>query len=208
MRTRIKICGITSLDDALQAIEAGADALGFVFYEPSPRYVEPETVKRIIGALPPFVTTVGLFVNAEASYVSEVVSLTSLSLIQFHGNETEDFCSSFGIPYIKAVRVQSAKDIIEADKEYVSAQGILLDAYKKGVPGGTGESFDWALIPENINKPMILAGGLSVSNVGQAVNTVRPYAVDVSGGVELHKGVKDHAKVTRFIEEVSRVSEY
>lgn len=208
MRTRIKICGITSISDALQAIDAGADALGFVFYEPSPRYVTPDKAKDIVEALPPFVSTVGLFVNAEESYVNEVLSKTSLSMAQFHGDETESYCTSFGLPYLKAVRVQSSDDIINADSRFKSAQGVLLDAYKKGVPGGTGESFDWSMIPEKVDMPLILAGGLDASNVGEAIKIVKPYAVDVSGGVELRKGVKDHAKVISFIEEVSRVSEY
>jgi phosphoribosylanthranilate isomerase len=196
------------LDDALQAIEAGADALGFVFYEPSPRYIEPDKAREIISLLPPFVAIVGLFVNADQSYVDRVAKLTSLSVIQFHGDEDESFCSGFDLPYLKAIRVQSSQDIIDADVEFQSAQGILLDAYKKGVPGGTGESFDWTLIPKNIEKPLILAGGLNASNVGEAVRQLNPYGVDVSGGVELRKGVKDHAKVISFIKEVSRVSEY
>ena len=208
VRTRIKICGITSLADALQAIEAGADALGFVFYEPSPRYVEPERVRDIIAALPPFVSTVGLFVNSDFSHVDAISRSTSLSMIQFHGDESEEFCSRFDLPYIKAVRVQSSEDVMKADAEYRNAQGLLLDAYKKGIPGGTGESFDWSLIPQDMKKPLILAGGLDSSNVGEAVSMVRPYAVDVSGGVELRKGVKDHAKISKFIKEVARASEY
>ena len=208
VRTRTKICGITSLSDALGAVNAGADALGFVFYEPSPRYVSPELACDIIAKLPPFVSAVGLFVNASKSYVKEVSNLASLSLIQFHGDENEDFCSSFDRPYIKAVRVQCEQDILEADKHYSSALGLLLDTYKKGVPGGTGEAFEWSIIPKNTTKPLILAGGLNASNVRAAVEQVRPYAVDVSGGVELRKGVKDHSKVSSFVDEVSSASEY
>ncbi len=208
MRTRIKICGITSLGDALSAINAGADALGFVFYEPSPRFVAPDTAKEIIAALPPFVSNVGLFVNADASYVEQVALSASLSMIQFHGDETEGFCCGFSLPYIKAVRVQAAQDIYDADRKFQSAQGLLLDSYKKGVPGGTGEAFDWSMIPKDIVKPLILAGGLNCANVRAAVEQVRPYAVDVSGGVELRKGVKDHSKFSSFVEEVSRASEF
>lgn len=208
MRTRVKICGITSLEDAVQAVEAGADALGFVFYEPSPRYVSPETVSLIVSNLPPFITTVGLFVNAETELVNKISAETKIDLLQFHGDESEQYCASFNLPYIKAVRVQEPGDIVDACTEFVSARGILLDAYKEGVPGGTGEVFDWGMIPKTCDKPLILAGGLTPVNVSKAIKSLKTYAVDVSGGVELKKGVKDHLKVSRFLEEVARASEY
>jgi phosphoribosylanthranilate isomerase len=207
VHTRVKICGITSLEDAIQAIESGADALGFVFYEPSPRYVSPETVSQIVASLPPFITTVGLFVNADSTLVEEVSTKTQISLLQFHGDESEDYCASFSLPYIKAIRVRTQNDIVRACADFTSASGILLDAYKKGVPGGTGEVFDWGMIPKQSDKPLILAGGLTLANVGNAIKLLKPYAVDVSGGVELKKGVKDHLKVSRFLEEVARASE-
>ena len=202
MTCKVKICGITNLNDALQAVAAGADALGFVFYRPSPRYVEPVVVANIIAALPPFVTTVGLFVNEPAESIDHILRQTGLDLIQFHGDEEEPFCRQFSRPYIKALRVdgaqQSQQDVASLAASYASARGILLDTYRAGVPGGTGEVFDWALVPENTAN-IILAGGLDSSNVAMAVRNVSPYSVDVSGGVEASHGVKDAAKVSKFI---------
>ena len=204
-RTRVKICGITRREDAHAAVAAGADAIGLVFYGPSPRAVtDLDLAAHICADLPPFVTVTGLFVNHSAEYVAEVVSRLSLGLLQFHGDEDAAFCESFGHPYIKAVRVRSATDVTSAEKDFPKALGLLADSYKKGVAGGTGETFDWDLIPEQRNKPLILAGGLNADNVRSAISCVHPYAVDVSGGVEQNKGVKDHAKLKRFIEEVSR----
>jgi len=207
VRVRTKICGITSAKDALQAVKSGADALGFVFYKPSPRYIDVQSVLEICEILPPFVTTVGLFVNADQNEIEFATKEAELSLLQFHGDELEAECDRYMLPYIKAIRVQTTQDVIEAESGFQSAQAILVDAYKKGVPGGTGERFDWSLLPENRNKPLVLAGGLKAENVYQAIQSVRPYAVDVSGGVELTNGIKDHEKVSRFIEEVSRASE-
>ena len=202
MVCRVKICGITNLEDARQAIAAGADALGFVFYPPSPRYVEPARAAEIIAGLPPFVVTVGLFVNEEAASVQAIVDATGLDLIQFHGDETATFCEQFKRPYIKALRVNSQQhsrdDVTAMAAQYASARGVLLDTYRKGVPGGTGEVFDWALVPSDLDN-VILAGGLEPANVAAAVREVAPFAVDVSGGVEASHGVKDAAKVTQFI---------
>lgn len=203
--TRVKICGITRLEDALTAIEAGADALGFVFYDRSPRAISVEQAAKIISQLPPFVTTTGLFVNAAEADVAEVIGKAKIDLLQFHGDETPEFCSAFPRPYIKALRMRPELDLVQSVSYYTGARAVLLDAYRPGVPGGTGEVFDWARIPASIAPQIILAGGLSADNVAAAVTQVRPYAVDVSGGVEVTKGVKDAAKIRQFIDEVKRV---
>lgn len=207
MRIRTKICGIRSLEDALQAVEAGADALGFVFYLPSPRYIAPEKAASICKQLPPFVSKVGLFVNESPETIKEICSLVNLDLLQFHGDEEESECSSYSLPYIKAIRVRQENDLSHAENKYFGALAILADAFKKGVPGGTGEAFDWSLLPNKRLKPLILAGGLNEKNIYQAIQTVHPYAVDVSGGVEQEKGIKNHRTVTQFLNEVSRASE-
>ncbi|WP_010322952.1 phosphoribosylanthranilate isomerase [Marinobacterium stanieri] len=200
MSTRVKICGITNLGDALAAVEAGADALGFVFYAPSKRYVTPEQAGEIIRKLPPFVTTVGLFVNADVDFVESVLATAQLDLLQFHGDEGNADCVRFGRPFIKALRVKPDLDLMQAFSAYPDARGILLDAYRPGVPGGTGEVFDWDLIPDEIAGAITLAGGLDATNVARAVAAVGPYAVDVSGGVEAAPGQKDGAKVSAFVE--------
>lgn len=199
MNCRVKICGITNLEDALQACEQGADALGFVFYEKSPRYIEPAKANEIVKQLPPFVVPVALFVNAENKLIQSVIDGNKRWVIQFHGDETNEECQKYQHTFIKALRVKPNDDINQELTRYPDANAILLDAYKAGVPGGTGESFNWELVPKNTNKPIILAGGLTVSNIRQAVEQVQPYAVDVSGGVELLKGIKDHNKVQQFI---------
>lgn len=196
---RVKICGVTRLEDALCAIEAGADALGFVFYEPSPRYISAEQAASIIAQLPPFVTCVGLFVNTPIAQVKSLALQIGLDLIQFHGDETAAACDGVGLPYIRALRMQPGQAIAQIAESYQKARAILLDAWVPGIPGGTGETFDWAAIPP-LTKPLILAGGLTVDNVAQAVLQVRPYAVDVSGGVELRSGVKDQSKLKLFIQ--------
>lgn len=196
---RVKICGITRVEDALAAAAAGADAIGLVFYAKSPRAVDIEQAREILAALPPFVTTVGLFVDAERSELERILASVPLDLLQFHGDESVQQCEAFGRPYIKALRVKAGDDIAAQVARYPSAQGILLDAYVEGVPGGTGEAFDWSLIPQTLSKPLILAGGLRPDNVAEAVSRLRPYAVDVSGGVEASKGVKDVEKVDAFI---------
>lgn len=199
---RSKICGITCIDDALAAVAAGADAVGFVFYAKSPRAVTVLQARAIIAALPPFVTSVGLFVNASACELNETLDAVPLDLLQFHGDETPEQCEGYHRPFIKALRVKAGDDIAQACARYSNASGILLDAYVEGVPGGTGEVFDWSLIPQGLSKPIILAGGLSANNVAQAIAQVRPYAVDVSGGVEKSKGIKDHAKIRAFMQAV------
>ncbi|SEQ63821.1 phosphoribosylanthranilate isomerase [Pseudomonas sp. NFACC02] len=199
---RSKICGITRIEDALAAVEAGADAIGFVFYPKSPRAVTVEQAQAIIAQLPPFVSTVGLFVNAEREALKALLNEVPLDLIQFHGDETPAQCDGYHRPYIKALRVQAGDDIAASCALYEKASGILLDTYVAGVPGGTGETFDWALIPKQLSKPIILAGGLTSANVSQAIAQVRPYAVDVSGGVEKVKGIKDHDKIRAFMSAV------
>lgn len=199
---RSKICGITCIEDALAAVEAGADAIGFVFYPKSPRAVTAKQAKAIIAALPPFISTVGLFVNASACELNETLDAVPLDLLQFHGDETPEQCEGYHRPFIKALRVKAGDDIAAACKLYSKASGILLDTYVEGVPGGTGETFDWALIPKGLSKPIILAGGLTSANVSQAIAQVQPYAVDVSGGVEKSKGIKDHDKIRAFMSAV------
>lgn len=203
-RVRVKICGITSVEDAQHAIAEGADAIGLVFYEPSPRCVSVAVARKICESIPPFVTVVGLFVDHAEADVKKICSQVPLSLLQFHGSEPESFCARFDHPYIKAVRVQTTEDVVNAQKNYSTAQGLLVDTYKEGVPGGTGETFDWQLLPDDLNQPLVLAGGLNPSNVRKAIEHVKPFAVDVSGGVELSKGVKDPDKITLFMKEVSR----
>ena len=199
---RSKICGITRIEDALAAVQAGADAIGFVFYPKSPRAVTFQQARDIIRALPPFVTTVGLFVNTSRCEMGELLDAVPLDLLQFHGDEAVADCDGWHRPYIKAVRVKAGDDIAAACRAFPSASGILLDTYVEGVPGGTGEAFDWSLIPQGLSKPIILAGGLTPDNVAAAIAQVRPYAVDVSGGVEASRGIKDHAKIQAFIEAV------
>ncbi len=199
MRTRIKICGITRAEDARAAVQAGADALGFVFYPPSPRYVEAGEAASIIRSLPPFITTVALFVNADRETIAEVLGETGIDLIQFHGNECPDYCAEHGRPWIKAVRMKDDVDLDKVARDYAGARALLLDAYRPGVPGGTGEAFDWRRIPVELAGRIVLAGGLTPDNVADAVRQVRPYAVDVSGGVEVEKGIKDADKIKRFM---------
>ena len=199
MRTRIKICGITSIDDARTAAELGADAIGLVFYTPSPRNVGLEQARAIVAAIPPFVTVVGLFVDPAPDQVESVLRGCSINVLQFHGNEAPDFCGSFGLPYIKAARVRADSDLLQYLSPYHAAQGWLLDAYHDRLYGGSGESFDWKLIPHHLARPVILSGGLTPDNVGAAVRQVRPWAVDVSSGVEAAKGFKDAAKIAAFV---------
>lgn len=201
---RSKICGITRIEDALAAAEAGADAIGFVFYAKSPRAVDVRQARAIIAELPPFVTTVGLFVNASRCELNEILEVVPLDLLQFHGDETPQDCEGYRRPWIKALRVRPGDDLEAACQLYAGARGILLDTYVPGVPGGTGEAFDWSLIPARLSKPIILAGGLSADNVGQAIAQVQPYAVDVSGGVEQAKGIKDAAKIDAFMRAVKQ----
>lgn len=202
-RTRVKICGITRSRDAHGAAAAGADAVGLVFYSGSPRVVDAGLAASIATALPPLVTRVGLFVDAEADFVRTILDRVPIDVLQFHGNEPAGYCRNFGRPYIKALRVRRGLELKEMESSYADAIALLLDAHVEGSSGGTGRTFDWDLIPRLV-KPIILAGGLSAQNVGEAVRRIRPYAVDVSSGVESATGVKDAEKMAAFIGEVMR----
>ena len=204
-RTRIKICGITRKQDVSAVAGNGADALGLVFYEKSPRHVNVQLAAQLASAVPPFLTVVGLFVNPSVDYVREVLAKVHLDLLQFHGEEEPEFCQQFGKPYIKAIRVKPGVDLVECAARYAGAQGLLLDAFVEGMQGGTGESFDWSLIPHDLPLPVVLSGGLHADNLAAAIKQVRPYAVDVSSGVEAAKGIKDAAKIAAFINEVKNV---
>jgi phosphoribosylanthranilate isomerase len=197
-RTRIKICGITRVEDAIAAVRAGADAIGLVFYPPSPRCVGMEQARALCASIPPFVTVVGLFVNPEPREMERVVDALPIQLLQFHGDETEAQCAAYGLPYIKAARVRPGLDLLECALSFPSARGLLLDAFVEGYGGG-GKTFDWSLIPPQLPLPMILSGGLDPENVAWAVERVRPWAVDVSSGVESAKGVKDVRRIEQFI---------
>ena len=200
MRTRIKICGITRAEDARAAAECGADAIGLVFYPPSPRYLSAERAVELRDALPPFVQTVALFVNPDAVQVAQVLQRVRPALLQFHGGETPEFCGQFGVPFVKACRMRPGDDALEYLRPFSRAAAWLFDSH---VPeyGGVGESFDWSLVPST-DKPAILSGGLSRANVAEAIRRVRPWGVDVSSGVEAAKGIKDAAKIAAFITEV------
>ena len=202
---RSKICGITRIEDALAALEAGADAIGLVFYGKSPRAVSIEQAAVILQALPPFVTSVGLFVDMPRDELQQLLQRLPLDLLQFHGDESPADCEGHGRPYIKALRVRPGEDVAAAMAPYAGARGILLDTFVEGVPGGTGASFDWSLVPVGLSKPVILAGGLTADNVAGAISRVRPYAVDVSGGVEVAKGIKDAKMIRAFIQAVKAV---
>ena len=205
--TRIKICGLTREQDVLAVASSGADAFGLVFYDQSPRHVDILQAARLAHAAPPFVTAVGLFVNPTADYVREVLAKVPLDLLQFHGEEPPEFCGMFGRPYLKAIRVKAGVDLVECAARYAGAQGLLLDAYVEGTAGGTGQSFDWALIPPRLPLPVILSGGLDAGNVRAGIEQVKPWAVDVSSGVEAGKGIKDAAKVAAFMREVRKECE-
>ncbi|MBK9394759.1 MAG: phosphoribosylanthranilate isomerase [Uliginosibacterium sp.] len=198
MRTRTKICGLTRVDDVKAAVEAGADAIGLVFYPSSPRAVDIEQAVKLCAVVPPFVSIVGLFVNASTSHVQDVLSALPISLLQFHGEEEAAYCESFGRAYLKAARVRQGFDLLDYAARYPSACGLLVDAWVDGYGGG-GHAFDWRLLPSRFDRPLVLAGGLTPENVGEAIKLVRPWAVDVSSGVELSKGVKDRALINAFI---------
>ncbi len=199
MRTRVKICGITRRQDAEFAAEIGVDAIGLVFYSKSARFVDVAQAQHIVAGLPPFLSIVALFVNPEKEQVLDVLSALPVDVIQFHGDESASFCEQFERPYIKAVRMRDDVNLTTEAKTYASASALLLDSYQAGVPGGTGQVFDWQRI-EAVKKPIILAGGLSKDNVASAIVKVNPYAVDVSGGVEESKGVKDLTKMRDFVQ--------
>jgi len=186
----------------MAATRAGCDAIGLVFYAPSPRFVSIEQARKIVAGLPPFVAAVGLFVDAGEHEIRSVLSQVRLDILQFHGEETAQDCNKYEMPFIKAVRVRESTNLLQYASDYADARALLLDTYKEGKAGGTGEVFDWKMIPEGLSKPIILAGGLTPANVTQAINQVRPYAVDVSGGVEKSKGIKNAAKIAAFMQGV------
>lgn len=190
----------------MTAVDAGCDAIGLVFYEPSPRFVTIQQAAKIVKRLPPFVTAVGLFVNAEPSYVRQVLQEVRLGLLQFHGDESAQQCQQYEMPYMKAIRVTAETNLLQYAEDFKQAQALLLDAFIEGVPGGTGQVFDWNIIPKSLPIPVVLAGGLTPENVGSAIQQVNPYAVDVSGGVEIKKGIKDAAKIAAFMRGVSHAS--
>jgi phosphoribosylanthranilate isomerase len=197
--TRIKICGITRVEDGRLAAELGADAIGLVFYARSPRAISVADARLVIAALPPFVSVVALFVNPTHAEVDAVLAGCSIDILQFHGDESAEFCRSFQRPYLKAVRMRPGLDLAASAADYSDARGLLVDAYVEGVHGGTGQQFDWQLLPADLSLPLILSGGLDEQNVAQAVRQVRPAAVDVSSGIELSKGIKDAAKMAAFV---------
>jgi len=202
MRTRVKICGLTRAGDVQKAAAAGADAIGLVFYAQSPRAVDIDQAKALVALLPPFVTSVGLFVDASAAFITGVLEAVPLDLLQFHGDESPEVCAAFRRPWVKALRVRPGVDLMREAERYRGARALLLDAYHPGVPGGTGECFDWGLIPKALGPRVVLAGGLNPGNVAEAIRRVQPYAVDVSGGVEAARGIKDHAKIDAFMQGV------
>lgn len=203
-RTRVKICGITRVEDAQLAVDAGADAIGLVFYPPSPRAVTIDQAQLICRAIPAFVSVVALTVDATDTQVRQLLSELPVSMLQFHGSEPAAFCEQFAKPYLKAVRMKPGVDLTHICDQYTSAASLLVDSYKAGVPGGTGEIFDWALIQQDLASRLVLAGGLNASNVQTAIQALRPYAVDVSGGVESSAGKKDSQKVREFIQRVNQ----
>jgi len=199
MATAVKICGITRVQDGLAAAHAGAHAIGLVFHRASPRCVDVKRAREIVEGLPPFVTAVGLFVDPQPEEVLHVLREVPINLLQFHGAEPPEVCARFGLSYIKACRVAAGTDLLQCAGIYRSAKALLLDAFDENTHGGTGRSFDWGLIPREMPLPVVLAGGLTAANVGEAIRTVRPWAVDVSSGVEREKGIKDSAKIAAFM---------
>ncbi len=206
MKTRIKICGLTREKDVDAAVAAGADAIGFVFHPPSPRFVTPQRAAELARRIPPFVAVVGLFVNATPETVLTACDSLPISILQFHGDEDAAFCRQFARPYLRAARVRPRLDLLEFARAFHDARGLLLDAFVEGYGGG-GEVFDWALIPPELPGFLVLSGGLTAANVGEAIRRVRPVAVDVSSGVEMSKGIKDHSKIAAFVAAVRKADE-
>ncbi len=200
-RTRVKICGITREQDLASAARHGADAIGLVFYPSSPRYVQLDQAEKLASLVPPLLSVVTLFVNPEPAQVRAVIARVHPHLLQFHGDETPAFCAEFGVPYLKAARMKPGLDLLQYARDYAGARGLLLDAHVEGYGGG-GATFDWGLIPASLPLPIMLSGGLNPENVAEAVRTVRPWAVDVSSGVESAKGIKDDARIAAFCEGV------
>ncbi len=206
MKTRIKICGLTREADVDAAVAAGADALGFVFYPPSPRYVTPQRAAELASRVPPFVDVVGLFVNEAPEAVRAACATLPINVLQFHGDEDAAYCRQFSRPYLRAARVRPGLDLVEFAGSFPDARGLLLDAFVEGYGGG-GHVFDWTLIPPDLPSYLVLSGGLTADNVGEAVRRVRPVAVDVSSGVEAGKGIKDHSKIAAFVAAVRKADE-
>ncbi|MEE9327789.1 MAG: phosphoribosylanthranilate isomerase [Cocleimonas sp.] len=204
---RVKICGITSIEDADNACTAGADAIGLVFYEKSPRNISINKAREICNSLPPFITSVGLFLDAPSEFVNSVLATVPLDLLQFHGSETAEYCASFSHPYIKAVGMKgmkSAEDFVQYTNQFSEAKGFLIDSHAKGKAGGTGETFNWSKIPQNINKPIILAGGLNPDNISDAIKQTSVYAFDLSSGVERQPGIKDKQKIIQLFMNIQK----
>jgi len=202
MRTRVKICGITRVEDADAVVQSGADALGLVFYPRSPRFVDVRHARKIAVSVAPFVTVVGLFVNANPDTVRRTIAGVPMGLLQFHGDEDNAACNSFGLPFIKSIAMQEGVDVLSSMERYPDASGFLLDAWQPQTHGGGGTTFDWQCLPDLFPRPLILAGGLTPENVTTAISAVRPYAVDVSSGVESEKGIKSAAKIAAFMQGV------
>jgi len=196
---RVKICGITNQVDASDAIALGADAIGFIFHPPSPRYVSPEKVAEIIAGLPPFVSTVGLFVDLKFEDVRKVIDVSGIGCLQFHGEEEESLCDSFGLPWLKTIKIMQGADVVKKVGRYNRSSAVLFDTGDSNLAGGTGKTFDWELIPKSMNKPYIVAGGLNAQNVRKVIKMTKPFAVDVCSGVESEKGKKDKSKLKDFI---------
>jgi len=206
VKTRIKICGLTREEDVDAAVAAGADAIGLVFYPPSPRYLTVERAAALARRIPPFVDVVGLFVNETAAVVRAVCEAVPINILQFHGDEDAAYCRQFARPYLRAARVRPGLDLVEFARSFPDARGLLLDAFVEGYGGG-GHVFDWTLIPPGLPGFLVLSGGLDAANVGAAVERVRPVAVDVSSGVEMSKGIKDHSKIAAFVAAVRKADE-
>lgn len=205
MSVRVKVCGITRSEDAKIAVQLGVDAIGFVFWPYSARYIDPDSARRIAADIPPFVSIVGVYVDPDAAWVEETIQVVRLNLLQFHGDEPPEFCHQFSQPYIKAVRVKQDTDLLQYAERYNTAKGLLLDTYAQSTPGGTGHTFDWHLIPQYLPLPLILSGGLNSDNVAMAIKQTQPWAVDVSSGVEVSKGIKDEKKIFAFMQGVKQL---
>lgn len=205
MPVRVKVCGITRSEDATIAVRLGVDAIGFVFWRKSARYINPSMARQIAAHIPPFVCTVGVYVDPEFDWVEETAKVVKLNLLQFHGDETPEFCNQFSQPYIKAIRVKQDTDLLQCAERYNTAKGLLLDTYTTDMLGGTGHAFDWNLIPQHLPMPLILSGGLNSSNVTMAIQQIQPWAVDVSSGVEVSKGIKDEEKIFAFMQGVKQL---
>lgn len=205
MSVRVKVCGITRSEDAIAAVQCGVDAIGFVFWPHSARYIDPESARRIAEVIPPFICTVGVYVDPDAAWVEETARAAKLNLLQFHGDESPEFCNQFSQPYIKAIRVKPDTDLLQYAQRYGAAKGLLLDTYAADMPGGTGHAFDWQLIPQQLSLPLILSGGLNPDNVARAIKQTQPWAVDVSSGVEASKGIKDEKKIIAFMQGVKQL---